>query len=392
MRSICIYAAIVFLLTGAACSKDKSPTAPTAPTPTPAIGLSGNLAFGSVAVGTTATAELTITNSGAAELTVTGITYPAGLTGNWASGSIAGAGAQVVTVTFAPTAATSYTGTIAVNGNQAGGTSSIAVSGTGTVAPTFTLSGQVTESAPTTSTVLAGARVAVVDGANQGKFATTGTDGRYRITGVSNGGYTVSAVLAGYLASALPIGIDGNTTLNFRLDPIAARTSFGPGQYRVNTDMPAGRYYSDPGHGCHFKRLRGFGGTSSDVISETQVNFDARQWIVELLATDAGFETDASCGTWFTTPREGLQGSISAGSWIVGAQITPGTYRAENSVMGCDWQRLSSFTGGFDAIIGSGFASGAGPQIVTIATTDAGFSTHADCGNWTRTNTTAASK
>ena len=42
------------------------------------------------------------------------------------------------------------------------------------------------------STVLAGVRVAFVDGANQGQSATTGADGRYTITGVVNGGYTVS--------------------------------------------------------------------------------------------------------------------------------------------------------------------------------------------------------
>ena len=45
---------------------------------------------------------------------------------------------------------------------------------------------------PRMSTVLAGVRVAFVDGANQGQSATTGADGRYTITGVVNGGYTVS--------------------------------------------------------------------------------------------------------------------------------------------------------------------------------------------------------
>ena len=98
---------------------------------------------------------------------------------------------------------------------------------------------------------------------------------------------------------ALPVGINGNTTLDFRLDPLMARTQFGPGQYRIPGDIPVGRYYNDPASGCHFQRLRGFGGTPSDVIVDAVVDFDAGQWIVDLLSTDAGFSTTstAACGS-----------------------------------------------------------------------------------------------
>ncbi len=34
-----------------------------------------------------------------------------------------------------------------------------------------------------------------------------------------------------------------------------------------------------------------------------------------------------------------------AGSWIVNTQVNPGRYRAENAPQGCEWQRLSAFTG-----------------------------------------------
>lgn len=382
MRSIYLSLIIVVLVFVSACNnKDKSPTAPST---TPTIGLSGNLALGNVAVGSTATSNLTITNTGSAPLVVTSIGYPAGFSGNFASGTIAAAGSQVVVVTFTPTSAAAFTGTITVNATGATGTNTIAVSGTGVVTPTFTLSGVVTESPPTTSTVLAGVRVAFLDGANAGKSATTGADGRYQITGVVNGGYTVTATLAGYTSAVLPVGIDGNTTLNVRLDPVGPRTSFGAGTYRLVTDIPAGRYYSDPANGCHFQRLRGFGGTSADVIADGLINFDAGQWIVDLLATDAGFLTDANCNVWFTTPRRGLAPGIAPGMWIVGAQITPGTYRAENSTAGCYWQRVSNFTGGADAIIANAFVSSNGPQLVTIASTDAGFSGSVECGSWTR--------
>jgi len=357
---------------------------PTAPTPTSAITLSGNLNFGSVTVGASAVSTLTIANTGSGELSITSVSYPTGFSGSFSSGTVPANGSQVVTVTFAPTAAQTYTGNVTVTGNQASGTNTIAISGTGVAIPTFTLSGIVTETPPTTSTVLAGVRVAFVDGANQGKSATTGADGRYQITGVVNGGYTVTAQLAGYTTVALPVGVNGNTTLDFRLDPVAPRTTFGPGQYRLTADIPAGRYYSDPLNGCHFQRVRGFGGTTAEIISDNIVNFDAGQWIVDLLPADGGFVTDANCGFWFPTPRRGLSQTITPGMWIVGAQITPGTYRAENSGPGCYWQRLSSFTGSTDAIIANALVSSSGVQLVTIANTDAGFSANTECGTWIR--------
>ena len=414
MRYLYISMALTVLLATGACNKDDTPTSPT-PTAGAVIGMSGNLSFGSVTVGSTATGTLTISNTGTAALTVTSVSYPAGFTGNFASGTIAPAGTQAVTVTFTPTAATAYTGTITVAGNQASGTNTItvagnqasgtntipvagnqasgtntiAVSGTGTGAVTFTLSGQVTESAPTISTVLAGAVVTIIDGANQGKTATSGTDGRYQIAGVVNGGYTITTTLAGYNSAVLPVGIDGNTTFDIRLNPLAARTRFGPGQYRVGTDMPAGLYYSDPGHGCSFRRLQGFGGTSGDAITTTQLNFDAGQWVIRLLATDAGFSTDSSCGFWHTTPRRGLEPNITAGAWVVGTQVTAGTYRADAASVGCEWQRLSDFTASPAAVIASAFVNTTSAQIVTIASTDIGFTSTAECGTWVRTASAA---
>jgi hypothetical protein len=383
MRLLGISLVLVGLLASAACGDDDNPTSPT---PTgPVISLTGNLAFGNVTVGSTATATMTIANTGSGQLTVSGVAYPAGFSGNFTSGSIAAGASQAVTVTFAPTSGAAFTGTITVTGNQVSGTNTIAVTGNGGVATTFTLSGTVTESAPTLSTVLGGVTIRILDGANAGKSAVSSSDGRYEITGVANGGYTITATLAGYANASLPLGIDGNTTFNIRLDPLAARTKFGPGQYRVNTDMPAGLYYSDPGHGCRFQRLRGFGGTSADVIAMAQLNFDAGQWVVQLLSSDAGFETDAACSFWHTTPRRGLEANITVGSWLVGTQVAPGTYQATNAMAGCEWQRLSAFTGSPEAVIASAFVGTAGAQLVTIASTDVGFSSTDQCGTWTRT-------
>jgi Abnormal spindle-like microcephaly-assoc'd, ASPM-SPD-2-Hydin/FG-GAP repeat len=110
------------------------------PDVTSIVSLGGTLAFGYVTVNTTATRTLTISNAGTGPLVVSSLTYPTGFSGNWAGGTIAAGGSRSVTVTFAPTAATRYGGTLTVNGDQTSGTNTIAASGTarsGSVASDF---------------------------------------------------------------------------------------------------------------------------------------------------------------------------------------------------------------------------------------------------------------
>jgi hypothetical protein len=124
--------AAAVMLSGCGGSSSTSPSA--ASTETRIIGLSGNLAFGSVQVGSQATTTLTITNSGNSPLTVTGMTGPSGYSASWTNGTISGGGTQLVTIAFAPTAATTYNGTLIVNGNQTSGTNSAPISGSGALA------------------------------------------------------------------------------------------------------------------------------------------------------------------------------------------------------------------------------------------------------------------
>ena len=370
MRSQLFSLAFITLLVSAGCN-DK---APTAPTPTPGISLNGNMTFGSVTVGTTATSALTIGNTGAGDLTVTSVTYPSGFTGTFTAGTIPANGSQVITVPFTPIAAQSYTGT---SPSPVTAAARAPWPGREQGSPSRRLRCRASHrDAATTSTC--SRRACGVRGRRQsGRFAITGPDGRYQITGVVNGGYTVSATITGYTPVALPVGINGNTTLDFRLDPLTARTQWGPGQYRIPTDLAAGRYYNDPAGGCHFHDC---------AVRRHAVGCDRRRRCRLEPAVDrdrdrhdAGF-TRIKCGVWFTTPRRGLLTSITPGAWIVGAQITPGTYRAANSTQGCYWKRLSNFTGGIDAIIASAIASSAGAQLVAIANTDAGFSATTECG------------
>jgi hypothetical protein len=101
--------------------------------PTRIIGISGNLAFGNVAVGQTASATFTITNSGNSVLTVTNMTVPSCGTwsATWTSGTILPGGSQQVTQFFTPTSSQPCTGTLTVVGDQTSGTNTLPTSGTG---------------------------------------------------------------------------------------------------------------------------------------------------------------------------------------------------------------------------------------------------------------------
>jgi hypothetical protein len=411
-----LFVLAALLAAAAACGHD-SPAAPTAPsvnTETRVIALSGNLAFGNVAVGSTATSTLHIANTGNAALTVTAVqangsigpVVHADVTG----GAIAAGAARDVTVTFAPTAAQAYSGTLVVPGDQTSGTNTIAVSGSG-VAAAFTLSGVVNDGTTGPSGRIAGATVAVTDGANEGKSATTDANGQYVMTGLAAGDMTMTASAADYSSVDKSVTLSGNLTLDFSLTRHAApppdpgnpappsnpgnppspppssgggRTSFGNGQYRVNADIQPGRYFTNPIYGCYFERQSGFSGSLDDIIANDFLAYDAGQWIVDIAGSDAGFKTD-DCGTWTTSPRGGLMSSIAPGMWLVGQQVSPGVYSA-NAAYGCYWERVSGFGNTLYDIIDNDFLGSAGQVLVEIRSGDAGFDADADCGTWTKTS------
>jgi hypothetical protein len=157
--------------------------------------------------------------------------------------------------------------------------------------------------------------------------------------------------------------------------------TFGTGVYLVGKDIPAGRYYTVPANGCYWERLSGLGGTLAEIIANDSIS-DYRQAIVDIKASDLAFSTNAGCGTWFSTPRLGFQAVIPSGTWLVGAQIAGGTYQV-NASSGCYWERLRDFTGSLSSIIANDYVSGAGPQLVSIAAGDVGFTTNSSCGTWT---------
>jgi hypothetical protein len=155
----------------------------------------------------------------------------------------------------------------------------------------------------------------------------------------------------------------------------------------VGPDIVARRYFSDPSSGCFWERLSGLGGTFSDVITNQFIGFNSLQEIVAIDESDLAFQADAECGNWFTSPRHGMQTDIRPGRWLVGNQITAGTYRT-TAAPGCFWERLSNFSGlTSSGTIANDFVAGGGTELVAIAAGDLGFSSDDECGTWTRVQT-----
>jgi len=143
-RLACVIAA-GFFVTGCG-SSGGSTTAPSpTPTTTRVIQLGGNLSFGPVTLGTTATGLLTITNAGNSALTVSGVSSPcAGFyRASFTTGAIAAGQTQQSTLQFTPTAVQDCSGNISVTSDATSGTSTISVRASGTLdgVPLFSQAG-----------------------------------------------------------------------------------------------------------------------------------------------------------------------------------------------------------------------------------------------------------
>ena len=82
-------------------------------------------------------------------------------------------------------------------------------------------------------------------------------------------------------------------------------------------------------------------------------------------------------------PASGAKTSFGDGTYKVGVDIAPGTYKNSDSSQACYWERLNSFDDSLDAVIANNISTA--QMIVTISPTDVGF-TSDRCGTWTLDN------
>jgi len=208
----------------------------------------------------------------------------------------------------------------------------------------------------------------------------------YTLSGLTFAGFSIEVSADNYTPVAKGVALTSGVTtltLDFQIAWKGPRTQFGTGQWKVNTDIAAGRFFTDPNaSGCYWERQSGFGGSLAEIIANDFISANTNQAIVDILGSDLGFKTQSACGSWSLTPKSGPpSGKITAGTWLVGSQLPPGTYSI-NAGPGCYWERLRNFQGVLGSIVANNFSSGGGTQIVTISGSDVGFTSDADCGTW----------
>jgi hypothetical protein len=118
---------------------------------------------------------------------------------------------------------------------------------------------------------------------------------------------------------------------------------FGDGTQRVGSDIQAGTYRTRKGSaGCYYARLSGFSGGVEDILANDNTDDPA---VVTIEPTDTGFES-RSCGTWTQDLSQITDSTTSFkdGTYIIGTDVEPGTYRSSGS-SGCYYARLSGFDG-----------------------------------------------
>jgi hypothetical protein len=155
---------------------------------------------------------------------------------------------------------------------------------------------------------------------------------------------------------------------------------FNDGTFVVGTEIEPGTYRTRkaPASNCYFERLSGFSGTFDDINANG--NADAPT-VVMIAETDAGFKS-SGCGTWTQDLSAVTQSqtSFGDGTFIVGTDISPGTYKNTGGT-NCYYERLRGFSHTFSDIIANENTEGS--AIVTIGAGDIGFSS-ARCGTWTK--------
>jgi len=187
--------------------------------------------------------------------------------------------------------------------------------------------------------------------------------------------YAVPSVTATEIAR-----LTGMSCSSFSFTP----TTFGSGTWTVGSQVPAGTYRTAGGPGCYAARLSGFGGTIDDIIANEYTSGSV-PLTVTIEPTDAGFESDADCGTWTNEIQFRLPPTTAPfgnGTWFVGEEVAPGTWRNSDSSAGCYWERRSGFSWQLADTIANGFSTSA-IQTVTIEGSDEGFYSK-NCGTWTK--------
>ena len=155
-------------------------------------------------------------------------------------------------------------------------------------------------------------------------------------------------------------------------------TKIEQGTYLIGRDISPGVYAGKAGidvsDWCSWKRLSGVTGDSDDVIA---IEIEQGQFYVEILPTDKYFNVACEITPLADWPiPDEHPTKIEQGTYLIGRDISPGTYAGKAGIDvsdWCSWKRLSGVTGDSDDVIAIEIEQG--QFYVTIEATDYAFTT-----------------
>jgi hypothetical protein len=136
------------------------------------------------------------------------------------------------------------------------------------------------------------------------------------------------------------------------------------GTHIVGVDIQSGIYKGIAGDGlfssCYWERLKDLtGGLDSVLANDNSIG----QYYIEVRSSDYALKTDCELTRLAAIPAHtgDYPQVIKAGTYLVGSDIQPGTYRGQagsDFSESCYWERLQNVAGGLDAVLANDNATG----------------------------------
>jgi hypothetical protein len=186
-------------------------------------------------------------------------------------------------------------------------------------------------------------------------------------TGANGGAVEILATDRGFSSRCTWYRIDPNVLAT----PSATKSSIASGMWFVGAEVKPG-IYRTTAKSCYYSLLSGFQGGIDDIIVNGSSGDNGG--ILEIVASDKAISSRCD---WTLISVDAIRAAtttstkIGSGQWIVGGEISAGTYRTTTA--GCYYSRLSGFRGDIDDIIANG-STPANGGIVEISATDLSFS------------------
>lgn len=203
------------------------------------------------------------------------------------------------------------------------------------------------------------------------------------IVGAASGSSKKTAnVASSSSGSTIPVNTANQLGVNQGNDqqqqPTDPNPHFSDGTWLVGKDIQPGTYRTRKASpSCYWERMADLTGGVDSTLANDNTDYPA---VVTIAATDKAFKSER-CGTWtqdlsaITTSKT----SFTDGTYIVGTDIQPGTYKSSGQ-SSCYWERMADFSSGTDSTLANDNTDS--PAIVTILASDKGFKS-SRCGTWT---------